>query len=214
MNIIKHFCKNCGKEFIPCHKTSLFCSKSCATSWRNKEKLKDGTHNFIGMDKGLAARKLVAEGKHPFQKGNMSEDALKRKAKGIKQARLKESKEHKHAWQQPKNFIENEFSRSFSVLNKSSYTNDIYLYIAECDDYIDAIKIGWTRNIKIREKDSRTIKIKNLQIIKTGKINEILNLEKEIKLKFFNEDYYKLYNSTEIFPIEQKQNILNFINSY
>lgn len=91
MNIIKHFCKNCGKEFIPCHKTSLFCSKSCATSWRNKEKLKDGTHNFIGMDRGLAARRLVAEGKHPFQKGNMSEEALKRKAKEIKQAKLKES---------------------------------------------------------------------------------------------------------------------------
>ena len=34
----KRFCKNCGKEFIPCHKTSEFCSKSCATTWRNKEK--------------------------------------------------------------------------------------------------------------------------------------------------------------------------------
>lgn len=42
----KHLCKNCGKEFIPCHKTSVFCSKSCATSWRNKEEVKNGTHNF------------------------------------------------------------------------------------------------------------------------------------------------------------------------
>lgn len=210
----KHYCKNCGKEFIPCHKTSLFCSKSCATSWRNKENLKNGTHNFIRIDHGKYSRELSKIGKHPFQIGNMSEESLKKKALGIKNARLKESREKKHAWQQPRNFIENEFSRSKSVLLKSNFSGDINLYIAECENFENAIKIGWTRNISIRAKDKRTVSLKNLKIIKTGKIEEILNIEKEIKIKFFNKIYYSMYKSTEIFPVALKCEILKFIDLF
>lgn len=206
----KRFCKNCGKEFIPCHKTSEFCSKSCATTWRNKEKIKDGTHNFYSMDKGKAARNMIKNGKHPFQKGNMSEEALKRKAEGIKKARLKESKEHRHPWQNPINFINNEYSLS---LNKSAKRNltTVFLYIAECE-FDDAIKIGWTYDLNIRERDPRCHNLKNLVQIKSGTPEYILKIEKDIKQKFFNEEYFNKYHSTEIFPKTLKQEILDFIN--
>lgn len=202
-------CKFCGKEFIPCHKTSEFCSKSCATSFRNREKLNNGTHNFIGMDHGKASRELVKLGKHPFQKGNMSEESLEKKLLGIKKARLKEAEEHRHSWQNPKNFIENEYSRSMSVLEK--FNDSIYFYIADCQDFDDAFKIGWTRDLSIREKDSRTMKIMNLEGLRKDSKEIILLLEKELKLRYFNKEYFDKYHSTEIFPKSIKTEIIDFI---
>ena len=46
-----------------------------------------------------------------------------------------------------------------------------------------------------------------------GNIEDIIELERKVKETFFNEDYFKLYNSTEIFSISIKQEILDFINS-
>lgn len=204
-------CKECGKDFIPCHLTSEFCSKSCATAWRNKKKLENGTHNFNNIDRSKIAKDRVNNGTHPFLKGNMSEDALKRKAEGISKARKRESENHTHPWQQPKNFINNEYSRSLSVSKKRNLTEAI-LYIADTD-YENTFKIGWTYDLDIRERDSRTYSIHNLTMIIKGNIEDIIELERKVKETFFNEDYFKLYNSTEIFPISIKQEILDFINS-
>ena len=37
----------------------------------------------------------------------MYEEALKKKAEGIKKTKKRESENHTHPWQQPKNFINN-----------------------------------------------------------------------------------------------------------
>jgi len=206
----KRICKTCGKEFEPCKKTSEFCSKSCATSYRNKQKLLDGTHNFNTIDRSKIAKDRVNNGTHPFLKGNMSEDALKRKAEGISKARKLEALEHRHLWQNPKNFIENEYSRSLSVSNSRGLTNVIF-YISDTD-YPDTFKIGWTYDTEIREKDSRTYKISGIKELFRGIPEEIIMIEKLVKIKFFNENYYSTYHSTEIFPNTLKNEIINFIN--
>lgn len=166
----------------------------------------------MGVDHGDNARKMVKEGTHPFLKGNMSPEILRKKSEGIRQARLKESSEHKHPWQNPKNFIENEYSRSFSSISKRNLT-EAYLYFAECE-FPNAFKLGWTSDPTMRENDNRTIKIKNLSIILKGDPKFIIELEKQIKLNFFDESLYKLYNSTEIFPSNLKTDILNFIKNF
>ena len=66
----------------------------------------------------------------------------------------------------------------------------------------------------MREKDSRTMKLTNITIIKTGTVDEILTIEKEIKKAFFDETLYEQFKSTEMFPSNQKQEIIKFINSF
>lgn len=208
---MKKICKQCGKEFKPCHKTSEFCSKSCATKYRNDQKMKDGTHNFYNLDRSKIALDKVKNGTHPFLAGNMSEDALKRKAEGISKARKREAENHTHPWQNPKNFIENEYSRSINT-GEARGLDIISMYVSDTE-YPNTFKIGWTYDISIREKDNRTYSIHNLQLIKTGNYRDIIFLEKQVKLKYFKEEYYKKYKSTEIFPIELKDEILDFINN-
>lgn len=206
----KRICKNCNKEFQPCHKTSEFCSKNCATSFRNKQKLLEGTHNFLNIDRSKLALDRVRLGTHPFIKGNMSEDTLKKKAIGISNARKKEAKEHRHPWQNPKNFIENEYIRSLNI-SKSRGLTEVIMYISDTN-FKDTFKIGWTYDLKIRSKDNRTIELYNLSEIFKGIPEDVILIEKLTKQKFFNEDYYVLYKSTEIFPIEIKDEVINFIN--
>ena len=203
-------CKWCGKPFTPCHKTSVFCSKSCATSYRNFEKLKNGTHNFNKIDRSKIAKERVLNGTHPFLKGNMSKEALEKKAKGISEARKREAKEHKHAWQNPKNFILNEFSRSLNTAKNRDLSTAIF-YIAETD-FPDTFKIGWTYSLEIREQDNRTIKIHNLIEIFQDSPENVILIEKLVKETFFNPEYFAIYNSTEIFPVSLKNDILDFIN--
>jgi hypothetical protein len=207
---MKRICKNCGKEFTPCKKTSEFCSKSCATSYRNKQKIRDGTHNFNKIDRSKIAKDRVENGTHPFLKGNMKEDALKRKAEGISKARKLEAKEHKHPWQNPKNFIENEYSRSINT-SKSRNLKEIIFYLSKTE-YNDTFKIGWTYDTEIREKDNRTYQITGITELFRGCPDEVILIEKLTKQKFFNKDYYELYHSTEIFPNSLKNEILEFIN--
>lgn len=204
-------CKQCGKEFLPCHKTSVFCSKSCATSFRNLSKMKDGSHNFYNLDRSSLARSKVLNGTHPFLSGNMSEDALKRKAEGIKKARILEAQEHRHAWQDPKNFINNEYSRSLSSIDNRK-VSELVLYIGETE-FENTFKIGWTYDLKIREKDSRTTTISNLKEIMRGNPKFIVDVEKMVKEKFFSRSYYDSYKSTEIFPNSIKDKVLDYINS-
>ena len=206
----KRICKNCGKEFEPCHKTSEFCSKGCATSYRNKQKMLDGTHNFYDLDRSKMAKDKVANGTHPFLKGNMSKESLKKKAEGISKARKKEAEEHRHSWQNPKNFIENEYSRSINV-SRSRELTEVIMYISDTE-FEGTFKIGWTYDLEIRTKDSRTTKLINLVELFKGNPEDIILIEKLTKQKFFNEEYYKLYKSTEIFPLGLKEEIIDFIN--
>lgn len=203
-------CKECGKEFIPCKKTSEFCSKSCATKYRNNQKILDGTHNFYKLDRSRLALDKVNKGIHPFQRGNMSKESLAKKAEGISKARKKEALEHRHAWQNPKNFIENEYSRSISI-SKSRKLEEVIFYIADTD-YPETFKIGWTFDLKIRENDFRTHKILNIQELFRGIPEKVILLEKRVKEAFFNVEYYNSYKSTEIFPISIKEDIIKFIN--
>lgn len=207
----ERLCKQCGKIFTPCHKTSLFCSKSCATRFRNLQKLKDGSHNFYNLDYSSLAKSKVINGTHPFLSGNMSEDALRKKAKGIREARLLESKQHKHAWQNPKNFINNEYSRSLSSISNRN-VSEIVLYIGETE-YEGTFKIGWTYDLKIREKDNRTTTIRNLKEVLRGSPEKIIRIEKDVKEKFFSKSYYDSYKSTEIFPSGIKDKVIKFIKS-
>lgn len=203
-------CEWCGNPFHPCHKTSRFCSKSCATSYRNMVKLKEGTHNFYKIDRSKIAKDRVKKGTHPFLSGNMSEDALQRKYEGISKARKREALEHKHPWQNPKNYIENEYSRSLSVAKERKLSIAI-LYIAETD-FPQTIKIGWTYDIVVRENDTRTYKIHNIVEICRGLPEDMILLEKLVKDNFFNPEYYENYKSTEVFPDILKDEILEFIN--
>lgn len=207
----KHYCKNCGKEFNPCHKTSVFCSKSCAVSWRNKEKVKDGTHNFNKIDRSAQQKLRIENGTHQFLSGNMSDESLKLKAEGIRNARLRESKNGTHPWQNPKNWILNEYRRSLNIAKKRGLSV-IDLYISDCE-FDGYFKIGWTYNTDMRSWDSRTHEIINPIKVKSGNIESIIQLEMEIKLRFFNLDISKKLNSTEIFPNSIKDEVINFINS-
>lgn len=207
----KHYCKNCGKEFNPCHKTSVFCSKSCATSWRNKEKVKDGTHNFNKIDRREQQRIRVENGTHPFVKGNMSEASLKLKAEGIRKARIRETEDGRHPWQDPKNWILNEHNRSLNVAKKRRLT-EIELYIANCE-FDGYFKIGWTYNTDMRYWDVRTHEVIDAVKLKSGGIDYIIGLEMKVKLKFFNPIISRELNSTEIFPNSIKDEVLDFINS-
>ena len=209
--IMTRICKQCGKEFEPCHSTSEFCSKSCATRYRNNEKIKDGSHNFYKLDRSKMAKDKVKNGTHPFLTGNMSKDALERKAAGIKRARIREAAEHKHPWQDPKNFINNEYSLSLNKSRKRGLSI-VYLYYSECE-FPDSIKIGWTYDVTIREKDPRCHDLRNITILKEGSPEEIILLEKNIKEKFYNKEYFNLYHSTEIFPKSLFEQIIEFINS-
>lgn len=204
-------CKNCNKEFNPCHKTSEFCSKSCATSWRNKQKVKDGTHNFNKLDRASLAKKRIENGTHPFLKGNMSEESLEKKHLGIKLARLNESKNGVHPWQNPKNWIDNEFSRSKGVVKKRNL-DYIELYVSDCE-FDGYFKIGWTYNTSMRYWDSRTHEVKNAVMIKSGNPDFILNCERLVKKKFFNEEISRRLDSTEIFPNCIKSEVIEYIES-
>ena len=203
-------CKQCGKKFVPCHPTSEFCSKGCATKYRNLRKLEDGTHNFYNIDRSKIAKERVENGTHPFLTGNMSEDALKRKAIGISEARKREAEKHQHPWQNPINFIENEYSRSINVSNSRGLTEAIF-YIADTE-FTDTFKIGWTYDTEIRERDTRTTQLHNLCELLRGIPEDIISLEKAVKQKFFCEGYYDIYKSTEIFPNSIRQEVLDFIN--
>lgn len=204
-------CKNCNKEFNPCHKTSEFCSKSCATSWRNKQKVKDGTHNFNKIDRSSLAKSRLKNGTHPLLKENMSKESLEKKHLGIKLARIDESRRGVHPWQNPKNWIDNEFSRSKNVVKKRNL-DYIELYMSDCE-YDGYFKIGWTYNTDMRYWDSRTHEVKNAVKIKSGNPNDILEYERLIKKKFFNENISKELNSTEIFPNNIKSEVLEFVKS-
>ena len=113
----------------------------------------------------------------------MDEETLKRKFEGISRARKQEAKVGTHIWQRPETWINNEYSRSLSVITKRNL-NLIHLYIADCD-VEECFKIGWTSDITMREMDKRTRDLSNLVIVKSGNPIDIINLEKEYKVEVF-----------------------------
>lgn len=90
--------------------------------------------------------------------------------------------------------------------------SELVLYIGETE-FEDTFKIGWTYDLKIREKDSRTTTISNLKEIMRGSPKFIVDVEKMVKEKFFSRSYYDSYKSTEIFPNSIKDKVLDYINS-
>lgn len=209
-----NYCKDCGIEISA---KRQFCSKNCATSYRNWIKVQDGTHNLLSQNGGSenAIRhnnEMVEQGIHPFLSGNMSEDSLELKSEGIRKARLKESSEGNHPWQSLSSRINNEYSRSLSVIDNKGY-KDLILYISDCE-FSESIKIGWTSNDYTREFDNRTHSLSNLNSIRVSDSYYIVKLEYDIKLNFCTEEYFSKFNSTEIFPKELKSDIIKFINNY
>jgi len=85
------------------------------------------------------------------------------------------------------------------------------MYISDTE-FDGTFKIGWTYDLEIRTKDNRTTKLINLVELFKGNPEDIILIEKLTKQKFFNEEYYKLYKSTEIFPLSLKEEIIDFIN--
>lgn len=204
-------CKTCNCNSIRVYAND-FCSKGCYLSFRNQESIKDGSHNFGSDFSRKSAQLQVLQGKHPFQKGNMDEETLNRKYKGISKARKEEASKGTHLWQRPEVWINNEFSRSLNVANKRGLT-EASLYISDCE-LDDHFKIGWTTDINMREADSRTWKLKNLKVIKIGTPEEIITLEKEVKLRFFNREFSVKHKSTEIFLNTIKGDVLDFISKF
>lgn len=214
-------CPQCGKnlEWYGSLQRSLhrFCSKSCEMKYENNKRLKNGTHNFMVENGGNELRdsirkELLKSGKHPFQNGNMSEDALKKKHEGIRLARNRETELGKHPWQSAKSRINNEKSRLLSVL--SDKLDSIYqIYIADTD-FNDYFKFGVSYNIDIRRFDNRTYELKNLVCIRSMKVSDAIELEYQLKLKYLDESNYKLTGSYEMIPVKFKDEVINFINNY
>lgn len=189
-----------------------FCSKGCYLTKRNLSKIVDGSHNFGHEYSKRSTAIQISKGLHPFQKGNMDEETLKRKFEGISRARKQEAKVGTHIWQRPETWINNEYSRSLSVITKRNL-NLIHLYIADCD-VEECFKIGWTSDITMREMDKRTRDLSNLVIVKSGNPIDIINLEKIIKLKFLNVDFSYKHKSTEIFPNSMRDAVVKYIQEF
>lgn len=191
----------------------IFCSKTCCISNRNKSRMASGTHEFQipGFIDNARAIQL-SKGLHPFQSGNMNSESLKLKAEGISKARIREKHTGTHIWQRPFVWINNEFSRSLTVVSRDKLSI-LYLYISDCE-LQDHFKIGWTRDSRIRSIDTRTHLLNNVMELRSGIPLMILELEKDIKLKFYNEQFSIKNKTTEIFPNSIKSEVLDFINKY
>lgn len=214
-------CPNCGKNVewqgtIP-GSLNKFCNKSCEMKYENKRRLAEGSHNFSNENGGKELRdrirnKLISEGRHPFQPGNMSDEALARKHEGIRLARIAEAESGNHPWQSAKSRINNEKSRLLNNLkDKLMDTYQIYFADTEFEGYF---KFGISYNINIREYDSRTYKIHNLICIREMKASDAIELEYELKFKYLEHTNYLLTNSYEMLPIEFKDEVKSFIENY
>ena len=205
-------CKNCGCKSLRVY-GGEFCSINCCTTHRNNKMIDEGTHNFT--EPGFHEYVLdcqIKKGLHPFQSGNMDEDALKRKAIGISKARQLEAESGIHIWQRLDTRINNEWSRSLSVAESRGLT-EIYLYISDCE-YENRFKIGWTYDTYCRSLDTRTHDLSNLEVIKVGSPEFIINLERDIKVKFKDEKFYKEFHVTEMFDESLRSEILLFVENY
>jgi len=163
------------------------------------------------MDRSKNAKIQIEKGTHPFLPDNMTEESLEKKRQGIKSARLRESSKGIHPWQNPWNWIDNEYSRSISVVKKRGLS-EIELYVSDCE-FDGYFKIGWTYNTEMRYWDSRTHEVKNATKLRSGSPTEILGIERLVKKTYYDEENSKFTNSTEIFPNSKKEIILEFINS-
>jgi len=207
------YCNWCKEKEIPNYQT--YCSKSCATSYRNDKAVREGTHNLLSSNGGskMATEnnyKRVADGTHPFF--NMSEESRILAGIGISKARLEESRLGTHPWQQSNSWINNEFSRSLSIIKRDNLQT-LSLYYSDCS--LDGhFKIGWSRDVDYREIDNRTHQLSNVVELRSGDALFIITLEKDLKWKFFDEERSNRIKSTEIFPNHLKNDILNYVLNY
>lgn len=208
-------CLECGDEFNDYKGSMKFCCKSCAMTYRNRLAVENGTHNLLSCNGGSEiARKSnyarIANGSHPFLTGNMTEDQLDRKAEGIKLARLREAEKGTHIWQSFTNRINNEYSRSISIVERDDL-DSLDLYYAKVGEYL---KIGWSRNSDYRSLDNREFELSDLTCILTADPYSVIDLEYQIKLRFHDDKLWSLTKSTELFQYDKLDEILEFINNY
>lgn len=208
-------CLECGDEFNDYKGSMKFCCKSCATSYRNRVAVENGTHNLLSCNGGSEIARnsnyaRVANGSHPFLTGNMTEDQLDRKAEGIRLARLRESEEGTQIWQSFTNRINNEYSRSISIVERDDL-NSLDLYYAKVDEYL---KIGWSRDSDYRSLDTREFELSDLTCILTANSYSVIDLEYQIKKSFHDDDLGMQTRSTELFQYDKLDEILEFINNY
>lgn len=207
-------CPNCGQEFETRDGRQECCSKHCSISLSHKRRKESGKpHHWSkesGYDHKAHNEDMVKKGIHPFLKQNFSEETRVENGHKISDARHKEAEEHKHIWQQRETRIRNEYSREMNIYSKKGI-NSLQLYMSEVPDLNNVIKIGVTIDINMRGNDQR-FPILNPIVIKSGDLS-ILELERDIKLKFSSNETFNKYKSYEIYPIELKEEILKFINN-
>lgn len=199
-------CKECGKE-IPERLT--FCSRSCATRYNNKIRVQNGTLNLLSKNGGseLARRhnkEMSESGIHPFLKENFSEEM--RVSNGKKHSewvRNNQVNSNSHPWQLRNSRINNEYSREMSIY-KNSNVKTVYLYIAIPKDFPNSIKIGVSRDLSMREVDSR-FPISDVKELYRGGFEIICEMERELKFKFSSEDTFQRYGSYEIFDCSETE---------
>lgn len=197
---------------IPDHRT--FCSKSCIMKYRNRIAIQNGTHNMLsknGWSKFMSKRNSddAKKGIHPFQ--HLSKEVRESNGKLISEARIREAKEGNHPWQSIKSRINNEYSRSLTIIKQKNLKH-LFLYISNCE-FDGMFKIGWTTDVEWRFWDSRTHELSNVVKLKEGDAEFIVKLEHDIKLKFMNHDYFNKTKSAEIFDNEIKDKVIEYINS-
>ena len=84
--------------------------------------------------------------------------------------------------------LQAKIKRDWALKNLSDY-EILHLYVAKTD-LEDFFKIGITYDTGVRQKWSNASKYyNNIEVIKSGKAEDIINLEYDIKLKFCNRDF-------------------------
>lgn len=207
-------CKNCGKQYEGYGLT--FCSKSCAITYRNNEKVRNGTLNLLSKNGGseLAVRhnqEMVEQGIHPFLNQNKSNEFVEKQSQGISEARKREAEEGTHIWQRPEVRINNEWSKEYSVCERDGIKM-MYLYLAECN-IPGHFKFGVTRDIDYRTWDTRSWELTNIEELLYGSYDKIIDLERDLKHHFLNEERFKKFNSGEVLPIGLLDEFREFVKS-
>lgn len=143
------------------------------------------------------AKERVKNGTHPWLKGG-NNDASKR------MKNLAES--GRHPWQKKTNRVKSHYK---SFISKGNLDDVCSLYITELESDPSIIKIGASHDVDRRSGFHGNCGYKNLQVLKVSDRLSIGDLEMKIKNHFIDNS---IGSSVEIFPIELRNDIINFIN--
>jgi tRNA nucleotidyltransferase/poly(A) polymerase len=207
-------CPECGLEFEP-KGYARFCSKSCGAKHSNRERVKNGTCNLLKKNGGSESAKshnkdMIEKGIHPFLKNNFSDESKLLAAEGISKARIRETESGMHPWQDKISRANNEFSRAS---NKYKGINSLSFYIAKFPDIDTVVKLGVTSIGNYRSNDYR-YPLEDLKILFNGPTKLLLELERELRIKFGSKENYELTKSWESYSIDKLDEIRQFILNY